>query len=102
MANDPEQLSGAEEYVAVEIQLSERLDPEQETNLRDALEKIDAVSFDSCDIAPEKISFCYDPTRTNQKALLGAIKQAGGKLKQVESSGSPILSPETGPSQPAS
>ena len=95
MASDPERLTGAEEYVALEIELTERLDPEQEKNLRAALEKIDAVAFDSCDVAPGKISFCYDPTRTNKKALLGAIEQAGGKLKRVESEGSPILPPES-------
>ncbi len=96
MADDPESLSGAEEYVAAEFELTEPLDPGQEKSLRAVLDKIDAVAFDSCDIAPEKISFCYDPTRTSKKALLGAIQQAGGKLKHVESEGSPILSSETG------
>ena len=83
--------SGAEEYVAAEIDLAEPLDPEQEKNLRAALEKIDARAFDSCDVEPKKISFCYDPTRTSKASLLGAIKEAGGKLKHVKMEKSPLL-----------
>ena len=77
MADDAEKLSGAEEYVAAEIELAESLDPEQEKNLRDALGKIDPRAFDSCDIDPKKISLCYDPTRTSKKELLQLIEQRG-------------------------
>ncbi|MEO7725367.1 MAG: WH2 domain-containing protein [Chthoniobacterales bacterium] len=91
MAEDSDKLSGAEEYIAAEIELSEPLDPVQEKSLRDALQKLDSQALDSCDIDPEKISLCYDPTRTNKDALLAAIQQAGGKLKHVESEGSPLL-----------
>lgn len=91
MTDDPNKLSGAEEYIAVEIELSEPLDPGQEKSLRDALQKLDSQALDSCDIGPEKISLCYDPTRTNKDALLAAIQEAGGKLKQVESESSPLL-----------
>lgn len=91
MADDSEKFSGAEEYVAAEIELIEPLDPEQEKNLRAALEKLDSHAFDSCDIGPKKISLCYDPTLTTQESLLAAIKQAGGQLKHVESEGSPLL-----------
>ncbi len=91
MADDSDKLSGAEEYVAAEIELSEPLDPEQEKNLRDALQKFDAHALDSCDISPEKISLCYDPTLTTKESLLAAIQTAGGKLKHVESEGSPLL-----------
>ncbi|MBA3543111.1 MAG: hypothetical protein H0T83_01510 [Chthoniobacterales bacterium] len=91
MVDDAEKLSGAEEYIAAEIDLAEPLDPEQEKNLRDALEQLDAQAFDSCDIGPKRISLCYDPTRTSQEKLLQLIKQAGGKLGNVESEGSPLL-----------
>jgi len=91
MADEQENLSGAEEYIAVEIELAEALDPEQEKNLRDALGKIDSQAFDSCDVDPKRISFCYDPTRTTKKDLLSAVARAGGKLAQVESEGSPLL-----------
>ncbi len=91
MADDSDKLSGAEEYIAAEIELSEPLDPEQEKSVRDALAKLDAHALDSCDISPQKISLCYDPTLTTKDALLAAIKQAGGKLKHVESEGSPLL-----------
>lgn len=89
--HDDAKLSGAEEYIAAEIELAEPLDPEQEKNLRDALEQIDREAFDSCDIAPTKISLCYDPTRTKKEDLLGLIKRAGGNLKHIESEGSPLL-----------
>jgi len=84
-------LSGAEEYIAAEIELSEPLDPDQEKSLRDALEKVDPQAFDSCDIGIKKISLCYDPTRTSKEHLLQIVKQSGGKLEHVESEGSPLL-----------
>ncbi len=89
--SEDEKLSGAEEYIAAEIELAEPLDPEQEKNLRDTLGAIDREAFDSCDIAPTKISLCYDPTRTKKEDLLRLIEQAGGKLKHVESEGSSLL-----------
>ena len=91
MADEEEKLSGAEEYIAVEIELAEALDPEQEKNLRDALGKIDSRAFDSCDVDAKRISFCYDPTRTTKKDLFSAVARAGGRLAHVESEGSPLL-----------
>lgn len=91
MADDANDLSGAEEFVAAEIELSEPFDPEQEKNLRDALEKIDGRAFASCDIGAKKISLSYDPTRTTKEELLRLIRQAGGKLAHVKSESSPLL-----------
>ena len=91
MADDSEKLSGAEEYVATEIELAESLDAEQEKSLRDALAELDQHAFDSCDIGLKKISLCYDPTRTSKKELLQLIKQAGGTPKHIESESSPLL-----------
>jgi hypothetical protein len=91
MADEQEKISGAEEYIAVKIELAEALNPEQEKNLRDALGKIDSQAFDSCDIDPKLISLCYDPTRTTKKDLLAAVARAGVKLGHVESEGSPLL-----------
>ena len=90
MAEEPK-LSGAEEYVEAEIELAEPLDSEQEETLRDALAKLDARAFESCDIGPKKISLAYDPTRTSQEKLLELIRQAGVTPKQIESEGSPLL-----------
>ncbi len=89
--DDAKKLSGAEEFIAAEIELAEALDPEQEKNLRDALAKIDPHALDSCDIGAKKISLCYDPTRTSKEDLLQLIQQAGGKPDHVESEGSPLL-----------
>jgi len=88
MAKEREKLSGAEEYIAVEIELAEPLDPEQEKNLRDALGKIDFQAFD---IDPKQVFFCYDPTRTTKKELLAEVAHAGGKLAHIESQISPLL-----------
>ncbi len=86
-----EKLSGAEEFIAAEIELAEPLTPEQEKKLRDTLGELDREAFDSCNIDPTRISLCYDPTRTKKQDLLRLIEQAGGKLKHVESEGSPLL-----------
>ena len=91
MGDEAESLSGAEEYVSIEIELIEPLNPDSEKDLREALREIDAKAFDSCDIAPEKVSLCYDPTRTSRRQLLQLVQQAGGKLKHVESAASPLL-----------
>lgn len=89
--DDAKKLSGAEEYVAAEIELTDPLDPAQEKNLRDALAQTDPQALDSCDIGPKKISLCYDPTRTSKEELLRLIKQAGGQLGHVESESSPLI-----------
>ena len=89
--DDAKKLSGAEEYIAAEIDLSEPLNPDQEKTLRDSLEKIDPQAFDSCDIGTKRISLCYDPTRTSKEDLLQIVKRSGGKLEHVESEGSPLL-----------
>ncbi|MGI8890615.1 MAG: hypothetical protein ACR2G0_07510 [Chthoniobacterales bacterium] len=88
--DDEKKLSGAEEYMAAEVELSEPLAPEQEKQLRDAMDKMEPGAIDSCDIGPKKISLCYDPTRTKKEALLDLIKQAGGKIEHVENEGSPL------------
>jgi hypothetical protein len=94
MPNEPVKPSGAEEFVAAEIELTTPLDAEQEKSLLDALAKIESTAFDSFDVAAAKISFSYDPTRTNKEALLRLIKTAGGKLKHIVSESSPLVEPE--------
>jgi len=91
MPNDSEKLSGAEEYVAAEIELSAALDPEPEKKLRTELEKIDPQALDSWAITSNKVSFCYDPTRTSKDEILQLIQRAGGKCQNVEIDGSPLL-----------
>ena len=89
--DDAKKPSGAEEYVAAEIELVQPLEAEQEKNLRDALDKLDAEALASCDIGAGKISLSYDPTRTSKEDLLRLIKQAGGQVGKVESESSPLL-----------
>ncbi|HEY2800042.1 MAG TPA: hypothetical protein VGI85_05575 [Chthoniobacterales bacterium] len=90
-ASDFHNRSGAEEFVAAEIELAAALDPEQEKALRQSLEHLDAEAIDSCDIHAGRISISYDPTRTKREDLLRFIEQAGGKAKHVESESSPLL-----------
>ena len=66
MPNDSGKLSGAEEYISAEIELSEPLDPEQEKALHDSLAKLDPRTFVSLDIGEKKISASYDPTRIDK------------------------------------
>ena len=91
MPDDSKKLSGAEEYISAEIELSDPLDPEQEKTLRDALEKLDSRTFASLDIGEKKISASYDPTRIAKEDLLKIITQSGIKLAKVETENSPLL-----------
>lgn len=91
MADDEKKLSGAEEFVDVEIELAQPLGPEEEKALREALAKMDARTFASLDIATEKISASYDPTRVRKDELLQCVTESGGKLAHVEAEGSPLL-----------
>src|SRR5947207_14093861 len=91
MPNESKKLSGAEEYIAVEIKLAEPLDTEQEKILRDSLQKFDQLALDSIDIDPQRISICYDPTRTKKEDLLQLITAAGGKLGKTETDKSALL-----------
>ena len=89
--SDSHDRSGAEEFVAAEIELATALDPEQEKALRQSLAHLDAEAIDSCDIHAGKISISYDPTRTKKRDLLQLIEAAGGKTKHVESESSPLV-----------
>ena len=91
MPNDSKKLSGAEEYILAEIELSAALDPEQEKALRDALAKLEPRTFASLDIGEKRISLSYDPTRIAKEDLLKIITQSGIKLAKVETEGSPLL-----------
>jgi hypothetical protein len=90
VAREKEKVSGAEEFVAAEIDLATPLEPEEEKKLRSALREIDPQAFDSCDIAPSKISLCYDPTRTSKGKLLELIRASGARLEKVTTEKSPL------------
>ena len=55
MPNEPAKPSGAEEFVAAEIELTEPLDAEQEKSLLDALARIESAAFASCDVGSENL-----------------------------------------------
>jgi len=87
MADDSDKLSGAEEYITATIALTEKLAPDQEKSLRDALEKLSTFALRAREVDARKILLCYDPARTSQKKLLELIRQAGGQLAHIESAG---------------
>ena len=91
MADDSDKLSGSEEYITATIALTEKLAPDQEKSLRDALEKLSTFALLAREVDARKILLCYDPARTSQKKLLELIRQAGGQLAHIESEGSPLL-----------
>lgn len=91
MADEKKKLSGAEEFVDVEIELAQPLAPAEEKALRAAFAKMEARTFASLDIATKKISASYDPTRTDKDELLECVTQSGGRLAHVETEGSPLL-----------
>jgi hypothetical protein len=53
--------------------------------------KIDPQALDSCTITPKKVSLCYDPTRTSRNHIVQLVQQIGGKPRDIEIAGSPLL-----------
>jgi hypothetical protein len=90
MVDDSVQPSGAEEYVAIEIELTTPLDPEQERELRKALGGLGSRAFDSCQIDAGKISISHDPTRVSNQELVRMVERVGGRPGKVTSAGSPL------------
>jgi len=91
MENSSDQTSGAEEFVSVEIELAERLGPEAEKAVREALDKVENGTIDSLNVDERKISVCYDPTRISREQLTKLISQAGAKPKEIQTNRAPLL-----------
>ena len=91
MENSPDQTSGAEEFVSVEIELAEQLTPGSQKAVRDALEKIEKRAIDSIKVDETKILVCYDPTRISREELAKLISQAGAKTKEITTDRAPLL-----------
>jgi hypothetical protein len=91
MENSSDQTSGAEEFVSVEIELAERLGPEAEKAVREALDKVENGTIDSLNVDERKISVCYDPTRISREQLTKLVSQAGAKPKEIQTDRAPLL-----------
>ncbi len=88
MSDEPN-LSGAEEYISAEIDLAHELDPEQEKNLRAALEKRGGVRRDSLSLSGQRITVYYDPAQMTQDELVALIQQAGAQMSDVQTQRAP-------------
>ena len=91
MENSSYQTSGAEEFVSVEMELAERLGPEAEKAVREALDKVESGTIDSLNVDERKISVCYDPTRISREQLTKLVSQAGAKPKEIQTDRAPLL-----------
>jgi hypothetical protein len=91
MENSSDQTSGAEEFVSVEMELAERLGPEAEKAVREALDKVENGTIDSLNVDERKISVCYDPTRISREQLTKLVSQAGAKPKEIQTDRAPLL-----------
>jgi hypothetical protein len=91
MPEDSERLSGAEEYIAAEIELAAEIGPAEEKAIRSAIEKTKGLRFDSLGIENKRVSIYYDPTRITKEELTGLITRTGAKPGQVQTERSPLL-----------
>ncbi len=91
MENSSYQTSGAEEFVSVEMELADRLGPEAEKAVREALDKVESGTIDSLNVDERKISVCYDPTRISREQLTKLVSQAGAKPKEIQTDRAPLL-----------
>lgn len=84
-------LSGAEEYIAAEIEVTEEIGPMVEKAIRDAVLKSKGIRTDSLGIEGRKVTVYYDPTRITKDELTNLISQAGAKPADVQTERSPLL-----------
>ena len=88
---DEENLSGAEEYVSLSIQIAKPIDPKSEKNVRETAEKADGVLADSLHIGEKTLTICYDPVRIGKDEVINLLKQAGAELDSVQTDRAPLL-----------
>jgi len=88
---DEENLSGAEEYVSLSIQIAKPIDPKSEKNVRETAEKADGVLADSLHITEKMLTICYDPVRIGKDEVINLLKQAGAELDSVQTDRAPLL-----------
>lgn len=84
-------LSGAEEYIAAEVEVTEEIGPIAEKAIRDAVMKTNGIRADSLGIEGRKVTAYYDPTRITKDELTNLISRAGAKPAEVQTERSPLL-----------
>jgi hypothetical protein len=91
MQNENEKLSGAEEYIAEEIEFAQPIGPREEQAIRDAVAKADGLRADSLGLDECKVTVYYDPTRITRDEVTKLISQAGAKPGHIHTERSPLL-----------
>ena len=84
-------LSGAEEYVSLSIEIVKPIDPKAEKNVREAVDKADGVLADSLHIGEKTLTICYDPVRIGKDEVINLLKQAGAEFESVQTDRAPLL-----------
>jgi len=91
MADEAKNLSGAEEYVSLSVEIKEPIGPVIEKNVRESVAKADGVQPDSLHLSGKTITVCYDPARISKEELTDLLKQAGVELKTAQTDRAPLL-----------
>jgi hypothetical protein len=89
--NENEKLSGAEEYIAEEIEFAQPIGPHEEQAIRDAVGKTEGLRADSLGLDECKVTVYYDPTRITRDEVTKLISQAGAKPNDVHTERAPLL-----------
>jgi hypothetical protein len=91
MGKEKEKLSGAEEYIAEEIEFAEPIGPHEEKAIRDAVANAEGVRADSLGLDECKVTIYYDSARITRDQVTSLISQAGAKARNVHTERSPLL-----------
>ena len=91
MSDEAKNLSGAEEYVSLSIEIAKPIDPKAEKNVREAVDKTDGVLADSLHIGEKTLTICYDPVRIGKDEVINLLKQAGAEFESVQTHRAPLL-----------
>ena len=91
MSDEAKNLSGAEEYVSLSIEIAKPIDPKAEKNVREAVDKTDGVLADSLHIGEKTLTICYDPVRIGKDEVINLLKQAGAEFESVQTDRAPLL-----------
>ena len=91
MSDEAKNLSGAEEYVSLSIEIAKPIDPKAEKNVREAVDKTDGVLADSLHIGEKTLTICYDPVRIGKDEVINLLKQAGAEFESVQTDRASLL-----------
>ena len=91
MTSKKDNLSGAEEYIAEEIEFAQPIGPREEQAIRDAVGKTEGLRADSLGLDECKVTVYYDPTRITRDEVTKIISQAGATPGEIHTERSPLF-----------